>query len=337
MKIRKWFLYVFVAVVIIAGVVIFYGDKFFIVKSTAMPEVVVQNVEEESIAQEESNDEVNAQKLLYGYEIKGDKVYYRGQVIVDADAKTFETIGEFVYSLAPAKDYYAYYEKGVLVSQSGSNFFKEYGNHFFKRGVEVYGIYNSEMDIIIGPIKGADPATFESINEFYSKDAEDVFYYESKIEGADPSTFEIVELPYTKDKNHIYRNGVIVLGASPENFSVVKSELKYTYYGKDSVGVYYENKLQDADPNTFYIKTLKATEKYNIEFGADADGLYNDGVLLVGINPNMAYLENSGGIVRDADTKWYRQRTSCDETRNIYVTEDKIPEAERAGWVGGGC
>ncbi len=324
-------------VMIIAVAVLFYGDKFSTVKSTAVSEVVVQNAEEESIVQEEDKDEVNVQKLLYGYEIKGDKVYYKGQVIVGAEAKTFETIGEFVYNLAPAKDYYAYYEKGVLVSQSGSNFFKEYGNHYFKRGVEVYGLYNSEMDLQIVPIEGADPDTFESINEFYSKDAEDVFYYESKITGADPSTFEIVDLPYSKDKDHVYRNGVIVLGANPDSFQVVKSEFKLLYYGKDTAGVYYESILQNADPSTFYIKTLKASEKYYIEFGADTNGLYKNGVLLTGIDPNMAYLENTGAIVRDVDTKWYRERAHCDEPSDLYVTEDKIPEAERAGWIGGGC
>lgn len=294
---------------------------------------------EENIIDGVLPNQVADKKLNYGYKIEDGKVYYKYSEIIGADISSFHTIGEYNYSLAPAEDKNFYYEKGEVVAHTGDGFYKSYNDKYFKRGPEVYGYYNWYFDVHIGPIISADPDTFLPLTDFYSRDSDSLFYFENKVEGADPASFIIVDLPYTKDKNSVYIDGIKIEGANPNSFSVVRpaSNIRNIYYGKDDSGVFYESILQDADPNTFYIKNFQITSKQNLYFGADSDGLYNYGKLLVGIDPNHAYIENNGGIVRDQDTKWYRKKTGCEEPGNTYIPESEIPEAERVGWVGGTC
>lgn len=333
MKIRKRFL-----VLLLVAIAVFVAYHFYPTYQARREESVTTETELQTESQSEEA-QVTSKDLLFGYSIKGDKVYYKEVEMVGADALTFEIVNDLAYEVAPAIDHNFYYEKGKVVAEVDSGYFKKYNNQYFKRGSEVYGYYDWDMGVYIGPIVGADPDTFVSLTELYSKDKNSVFYLQNKIDGADPATFVILEPPFTKDGVHVYREGKIVIGADASTFSVIKSNYSNMWhnYGKDSLGVYHEAKLLNADPNSFYIKTFKVTLNYNIEFGADADGLYNYGDLLSGIDPNTAILENQGGIIRDSDTRWYRKRTDCYERPEVYIPESEIPVSERSAWVGGGC
>jgi len=62
-------------------------------------------------------------------------------------------------------------------------------------------VYCQGKDII----SGADPATFEKINNFWAKDKNSVYNNCNKVDGVDMSTFQIINnTDFAKDKNNVY-------------------------------------------------------------------------------------------------------------------------------------
>lgn len=98
-------------------------------------------------------------------------------------------------------------------------------------------------------IQGAEPKTFERVNQFYNRDQYSVFCQASKldlhiqtlefidtcfardkakvyfldhlIEGVDIESFEYVDQNFSRDRYHVYHRENIVEGADPESFEVV--------------------------------------------------------------------------------------------------------------------
>lgn len=76
------------------------------------------------------------------------------------------------------------------------------------------------------------------------------------IEGADPDTFEVIDQSYAKDIHNIYYNGRPVAGANPSSVTHVTSELKKDsansgYLISDGKVFCYGELIEGADPSTF--------------------------------------------------------------------------------------
>lgn len=77
---------------------------------------------------------------------------------------------------------------------------------------------NKEKVFFCGrPVKNADPATFEVIdNKYgYAKDRYRAYLDQETIISADPASFELLEFPYSRDENQVFC-GVLPLGLSPD-------------------------------------------------------------------------------------------------------------------------
>ena len=97
-------------------------------------------------------------------------------------------------------------------------------------------------------IKEADAKTFESLNKIYGKDKKNIYIGSKIFEKADHETFEIINEMYSRDKNRVFCNdGRIVNKADPETFEDL-SEI----YGKDKNNIFYwDDVLKDVDYESF--------------------------------------------------------------------------------------
>ena len=63
---------------------------------------------------------------------------------------------------------------------------------------------------VVKVLKGANPNTFEVINDYYSKDDKNIFYIswivekDPLIKGVDIKTFEVLNNDFSKDKDNVY-------------------------------------------------------------------------------------------------------------------------------------
>jgi len=132
--------------------------------------------------------------LIYFYLRDEVHVIYLGDILQDADPKTFTHI----YS-------------GAYVQEYG----KDANNVYFKAR----------------KITGADPATYKPLSNqpyegckkgAYGIDEYHVYFEDLLIEGADPATLEVLiggNGAYAKDVNHVYLNGVVQEELDPASFT----------------------------------------------------------------------------------------------------------------------
>lgn len=184
---------------------------------------------------------------------------------------------------------------GILkgVSPEEFNIFgssEEYSNYFKRVGDTISVLYGNEYyGFADKQLTEADANTFQLISWPYAKDAQSVFYLDKKIGGADPLTFKL----------------------EPKKFE--------GQYAVDSNNVFYESeKLEGADLNSFRTEVIESRV-----FGIDANSVYYHAQKLDGINPNGLVTEQSGTIIKDADTTWY-QSGHCNAV--WYVPESEISD-----------
>ncbi len=159
-------------------------------------------------------------------------------------------------------------------------------------------------DIVVG----ADPKTFEIINEEFAKDKTHVYYEGDMLEDSNSPTF--VPGPIPKDKYSVYLLLICkdnqwdqcyqkVAGADPATFEPVK----YGFY-KDKSHIFYNTKLvPEADVNTFAIYD---GGKYDYTYGYDKNYIFVIGYDRVGvIKEKCSDLNRIGGYYLKCDDKVY--------------------------------
>lgn len=85
-------------------------------------------------------------------------------------------------------------------------------NHIFRIDYRIF------VKGVLMVAKGLDAESFEVIDYPYSKDKNQVYYYDNVIEGADPETFEVLSHYYAIDKNKVYKSGKELKDYKPETF-----------------------------------------------------------------------------------------------------------------------
>lgn len=156
----------------------------------------------------------------WGYAKDQNTVYYAGVKINDSDPTTFEVLNN-KYS----KDKnYVYHEHSTTNVNDSQTVDKVAGADAttFETLNWYYGKDNSNAYYYGIMIPGVDANTFmvfETIGyQSYAKDKDFVYRGSNIIPGADPATFEIIDQTYSKDANHVYHEYNIVEGADPATF-----------------------------------------------------------------------------------------------------------------------
>ena len=135
------------------------------------------------------------------YEIKGNHVFYRGNIITGADVLTFEYIA-FAFS----KDKNAVYFGEKKLSKANPNTFSEIEYPYFRDRQHVFYI----PDTIEYILTDADPNTFQVLSPAYAKDKRHVY---TTIESELPTEIHSADAPsfrthangiYYSDTNYLY-------------------------------------------------------------------------------------------------------------------------------------
>ena len=178
-------------------------------------------------------------------------------------------------------------------------------------------------------IKEADAASFEvmTLDEYYAKDQNNVFFYGKVVAGADPKTFAAVKPPvdasdpnassdrsplYWKDAQHVYFNGKPMEGADATSF-VHFSGL----YSKDSSRVYYQERIVET----------AIPEKFRI---IHTEGVATDGsaVFIYGKRSKLSIDLESFKVVEGENDTYYKDKNNVYVLR--YHQEDPLAKVEGA-------
>ncbi len=265
-------------------------------------------------------------------------VYDYGRIIQGADVKTFTVLGCYY-----AKDSQAVYQYGAVVSGANPadfsvptsspacdtsssptspqwtysytsmptnvgidpSTFQPLSAMYAKDDNHVYFIEQNSNPVIVTPIAGADPKTFQVLgdNPFGSndtgllsgtysgamaKDSQHVYYEGKIVQGADPSTFVWLNPLYGKDASNVY-----MVGPPHEDTTMIPISTDVMnfwgdpdgYFAEDSNNIYYEGSpIAGVDKATFSIQRT-----YPYFYGIDSKNVYYIGgdqsSIVVGADP----------------------------------------------------
>lgn len=203
------------------------------------------------------------------YAVDANAAYYRGDIILGADPKTFA----FFYAdssgyPAYAKDAHHLYmnEKSLPIpTDIDMDTLVLVGDRFVHLK-DKNSVYLSSYEQGVARISGADPASFKSYGTF-GTDKRAVYCKTKEVEGADPTSFKANSMG-GQDKRYVYEYWTCtkVVGADGATFTnVPRADGNVSLYSKDKNNVYYfTNILPGADLATFtvdvdYEELLKQT------------------------------------------------------------------------------
>ena len=168
-------------------------------------------------------------------------------------------------------------------------------NKYYKDKNNIYFLNDKDDKMEFEKLAGANPKTFEIIDDYFARDDKNVYFFNKKVIGVDVKTFEEVGYDIIKDKN-----GLHILIDSNETEIKVKSlkadgiDLKTLKkldngYFKDKNNIYYglsDNlyKIKNADLQTFEVLTSPYSS--SVYFAKDKNNVYYNGKKLDGIVPN---------------------------------------------------
>lgn len=163
-------------------------------------------------------------------------VYFGCKKIENSDPSTFKILSLFfakdknnVY-ISNMWDYTTY-----KINIVDANSFEVLNKNFVKDKNNVYYFVDGGINIV----KNAKPKNFHLLNEIYAKDDSSIYCYtdslkDKRIKEADLSTFKVLEIPndknsrYSKDKNNVYYYEKVLKEADSSTFSIIS-----TQYTKD--------------------------------------------------------------------------------------------------------
>ena len=173
--------------------------------------------------------------------------YYYMRVLPEADPKTFSVYDPNHWTSFAKDARHVYDHSAQILPDVDCDSFTPFPQSLFGRdAIHVY--YSSDL------ITGADPNSFELINDNYAKDHSHVYLHQHHLEGAMPSSFSIIRDDYiqslAKDERHIFlgQQCIELMG----NIAAF-TELSANYFC-DDVAVYYNSDVvEGAHPATFQI------------------------------------------------------------------------------------
>lgn len=185
-----------------------------------------------------------------------DHVYYRGGVLRDADARSFEFLGH-----GYAKDnWHVFYNGRILNGADPSTFilYEDADNHIVYRpngsgrpggmrphrpdegqGASNYGYTHDTFNAYYrgSKIDGASGSSFQVLTDGYAKDSFNAYFEGRKIEGSSGSSFQVLRGGYSRDSFNAFYYGRKIEGSSGSSFQVTEDG-----YAKDTFNTYYRGK-----------------------------------------------------------------------------------------------
>ena len=168
-------------------------------------------------------------------------------------------------------------------------------NKYYRDKNNIYFLNDKDDKMEFEKLVGANPKTFEIIDDYFARDDKNVYFFNKKVIGVDAKTFEEVGYDIIKDKN-----GLHILIDSNETEIKVKSlkadgiDLKTLKkldngYFKDKNNIYYGlsgnlYKIKNADLQTFEVLTSPYSS--SVYFAKDKNNVYYNGKKLDRIVPN---------------------------------------------------
>ena len=166
---------------------------------------------------------------------------------------------------------------------------------YYRDKNNIYFLNDKDDKMEFEKLVGANPKTFEIVDDYFARDDKNVYFFNKKVIGVDAKTFEEVGYDIIKDKN-----GLHILIDSNETEIKVKSlkadgiDLKTLKkldngYFKDKNNIYYGlsgnlYKIKNADLQTFEV--LNSPYSSSVYFAKDKNNVYYNGKKLDGIVPN---------------------------------------------------
>lgn len=216
------------------------------------------------------------------YKKSNDKVYFYGELVKDADVKTFKVMPKTNMAI----DCNNVYFDGKIAKELDAQTFKLVGKKFgsfndISYAMDKNGTYI--VDSVAHAIKNLNliPKDFVTFKYGYTKDENHIYYCGKKIKDIDLNSFKIINEDYIVDKSYVYIRGKKIENSDAKTFILLDS----LYYAKDKNQVYcfatgikhhFFKVVKDADPATFVGMGKKAggygTDKENL-FGFFGGGV----------------------------------------------------------------
>ena len=172
-------------------------------------------------------------------------------------------------------------------------------NKYYRDKNNIYFLNDKDDKMEFEKLAGANPKTFEIVDDYFARDDKNVYFFNKKVIGVDAKTFEKVGYDIVKDKNGVYF--LENVSEENENLEIKTKNLKAdgidlktlkkldNGYFKDKNSIYYElsgnlYKIKNVDLPTFEV--LNSSYSSSVYFAKDKNNVYYNGKKLDGIVPN---------------------------------------------------
>ena len=172
-------------------------------------------------------------------------------------------------------------------------------NKYYRDKNNIYFLNDKDDKMEFEKLAGANPKTFEIVDDYFARDEKNVYFFNKKVIGVDAKTFEKVGYDIVKDKNGVYF--LENVSEENENLEIKTKNLKAdgidlktlkkldNGYFKDKNSIYYElsgnlYKIKNVDLPTFEV--LNSPYSSSVYFAKDKNNVYYNGKKLDGIVPN---------------------------------------------------
>ena len=172
-------------------------------------------------------------------------------------------------------------------------------NQYYRDKNNIYFLNDKDDKMEFEKLAGANPKTFEIVDDYFARDDKNVYFFNKKVIGVDAKTFEKVGYDIVKDKNGVYF--LENVSEENENSEIKAKNLKAdgidlktlkkldNGYFKDKNSIYYElsgnlYKMKNVDLSTFEV--LNSPYSSSVYFAKDKNNVYYNGKKLDGIVPN---------------------------------------------------
>lgn len=172
-------------------------------------------------------------------------------------------------------------------------------NKYYRDKNNIYFLNDKDDKMEFEKLAGANPKTFEIVDDYFARDDKNVYFFNKKVIGVDAKTFEKVGYDIVKDKNGVYF--LENVSEENENLEIKTKNLKAdgidlktlkkldNGYFKDKNSIYYElsgnlYKMKNVDLSTFEV--LNSPYNSSVYFAKDKNNVYYNGKKLDGIVPN---------------------------------------------------
>ena len=181
---------------------------------------------------------------------------------------------------------------GLLTACTNDGFKIENGKVYYSYWTFSFGQINRELP-------GANPETFESINDWLGHDARHVYFKDRLAEGADPASVKAMKYPMFRDKNDYYIQGAPLHVADMNSFEVLEHNDMHIW-SKDSRYAYF-------DSTRIEVANIKQFKVVEWDYATDGVRVYVFGKMLPDSDP--ATFEDVGSCYyKDKSHVWYLER-----------------------------